>query len=206
MECVFGGFTLFLVVYNVSGEFFQLVFSCFNVFNVFFRLSSCFEMLEIAPICSWLFYVVFFDLRAIFRWYSVVFGFSEVRKEMSALFAGAVRLSATTPQQPHHLIALQSGFEWLEFFGLLKLFQLFRLHEFVPVRFWLFLVVQVLLLLTLFQCFSVVLGCFRVLFGQKFDLPSRFKRFNLFVICATLSYVASSRFSVSMCEVVFWLC
>ena len=53
-----GGFTLFFVVvlcFLVSSFNLCLVVSTSLMF--FFRLSSCFEMLEIAPICSWLFYV-----------------------------------------------------------------------------------------------------------------------------------------------------
>ena len=46
----------------------------------------------------------------------------DVREEMSARSAPFWRVCATTPQQHQHPKTVQSGFEWFEFFGLLRLF------------------------------------------------------------------------------------
>ena len=54
VECVvLCCFTMFLV------SCFQLVFSCFNFFNVVSDCSNCFSMFEVAMVCSRLFHVVF---------------------------------------------------------------------------------------------------------------------------------------------------
>ena len=83
--------------------------------------------------------------------------FCDVREEMSALSAAVWRVSATTPQQHHHLINLQSNLRWFGLFGQFKLFRLFRLLQFVLTSFWLFL------------------GWFMLFFvKKKFDLPKSF--------------------------------
>ena len=60
-ECVmcFGCFTLFLVVFNIFGELFQLVFICFNFLNVVSWCANCSLFENIAVVCYKLFYFVF---------------------------------------------------------------------------------------------------------------------------------------------------
>ena len=133
--------------------YYVFLVSCFHLcsvastFECCFRLSRCFEMLEIAPVCSGLFYVVFCDFECNLKWYSVVSGFSEVTEEISAQSGAALRLSATSPEKPHHQITLQSGFEWFELFGPVRV---------VPV-------VQVASICS--SSFLVVSGCVKLFIG-----------------------------------------
>ena len=60
------------LIYDMFGELFQLVFSCFNFLNVVSGCSKCL-MLAIAMVCSKLFYVVFSVIKGSSRWRSVVF-------------------------------------------------------------------------------------------------------------------------------------
>ena len=86
--------------YDMFGELFQLMFSCFNFLNVVSGCSTCllFEIsLWFVPHC---FMLVFGEFRVVLggvRWF-----FFDEREEMSALSARVWRVSATTPQQHQH--------------------------------------------------------------------------------------------------------
>ena len=115
--------------------------------------------------------------------------FFDVREEMSVLSARVWLVSATTPQQHQHpdnrAKRFVSGSSCL---GCLVLFQLFRLLQ---------------------HCLKFIICCFGlfqavVCSKTKYrSLEVGLRGFNLFVICATLFYDASGRFSGLKCLVVF---